>query len=129
MSDIEILKYHQSHPLYPHDVLNKNGAAKRKAKEKEDLDKKEAEDAKKGAVPMNSNLRYQEMLNLDRKGYQAIFKSITRKKRDNQLDGTNHALNKVPAVAQYKPKYKVIDKNCKTSSWADPASLYRTKEE
>ena len=96
--------------MYPHDVLNKNGAAKRKQKEKEEMDKKEAEDAKTKAVPLNNNLRYQELLTLNRKGYQAIFKSITRKKRDNQLDGTNPALNKVPAVAQYKPKYKVIDK-------------------
>ena len=40
-------------------------------------------------VKVNSNLRYQEQLHLNKKGYQSCFKSITRKKRDHLLDGYN----------------------------------------
>jgi hypothetical protein len=39
-----------------------------------------------------------------------MFKSITRKKRDAQLDGKNPGLDKVPPVAHYKPRFWVIDK-------------------
>jgi hypothetical protein len=59
---------------------------------------------------VNHNLRYQETLVLNKKGYQPVFKSITRKKRDMQLDGKNPGLDKVPPVAHYKPRYWVIDK-------------------
>lgn len=59
---------------------------------------------------VNHNLRYQETLILNKKGHQSVFKSITRKKRDAQLDGKNPGLDKVPPVAHYKPRYWVIDK-------------------
>ena len=53
----------------------------------------------------NPYLRYQEPMQLNRKGHTAIFKSVTRRKRDMQLDGKNPGLDKVPPVAHYKPKY------------------------
>ena len=68
------------------------------------------EEAMNQSNEINPYLRYQEPLQLNKKGYTAIFKSVTRRKRDMQLDGTNPGLDKVPPVAHYKPKFFVIDK-------------------
>lgn len=60
---------------------------------------------------MNTNLRYNERLNLNRKGYQAVFKSVTRAKRDTLPDGKTNNIDRVPPPAYYKPKYRQIDAN------------------
>lgn len=62
-------------------------------------------------MKVNSNLRYNEKLNLNRKGYQAIFKSVTRAKRDTLADGFSNVIDRVPPPAYYKPKYGVIEAN------------------
>ena len=56
-------------------------------------------------------LRYQEKLLLNKKGYNACFKSITRVKRDHLLDTRDKPaldLDKMPPVGQYKPKYNLV---------------------
>ena len=55
-------------------------------------------------------LRYNEPLKLNRKGHQAIFRSITRNKRNNLADGKNGHLDKTPDAAYYKPKLNIIRK-------------------
>ena len=72
-------------------------------------------------MKVNSNLRYNEKLNLNRKGYQDVFKSVTRAKRDTLPDGKSNNIDRVPPPAYYKPKYGVIE--------ADPFCVQiRTKD-
>jgi hypothetical protein len=78
---------------------------KREWREKDELVKIFDEEMAKEGQVVNHNLRYQETLMLNKKGYQPVFKSITRKKRDTQHDGKNPGLDKVPPVAHYKPRY------------------------
>lgn len=47
---------------------------------------------------------------MNKKGYDPAFKAITRKKRDNLLDGKNPGMEQFPPVAHYKPRYTVIAK-------------------
>jgi hypothetical protein len=61
-------------------------------------------------MAFNPNLRYQEKLLLNKKGYQSCFKSITRKKWDTLIDGINQGMDKIPPVAHYKPRFKAIEK-------------------
>ena len=65
----------------------------------------------KQSSQLNENLRYSEALHLNKKGYMACFKGITRMKRNMQLDGKNIGVDKVPPVAHYTPKYDIVDKN------------------
>ena len=60
-------------------------------------------------MKFNNNLRYNEKLNLNRKGCQAVFKSITRAKRDTLPDGKSNNIDRVPPPAYYKPRYGVLD--------------------
>lgn len=39
-----------------------------------------------------------------------MFKSITRSKRNNLVDGKNGILDKTPHAAYYKPKYDILRK-------------------
>ena len=83
---------------------------KNKWREAEENDRIREEELQKLSQSVNHNLRYQETLVLNKKGYQPMFKSITRKKRDTLQDGKNPGLDKVPPVAHYKPRYWVVDK-------------------
>jgi|TARA_B110000285_G_scaffold173967_1_gene195008 hypothetical protein len=74
------------------------------------MEKLKIEEQAKQSSVVNNNLRYQELLYLNRKGYDPTFKGITRKKRDTLLDGKNPGTDKIPPVAHYKPRYTVVDK-------------------
>ena len=56
---------------------------------------------------VNLYLRYQEKLKLNRKGHSASFKTITRTKRNNLVDGFN-PIEKVPPIAYYRPNYNQV---------------------
>lgn len=64
-------------------------------------------DAKEEGPDMSLYLRYQEQLQLNRTGHSASFKSITRTKRDNLVDGFNR-IEKVPPIAFYQPNYSQV---------------------
>ena len=58
-------------------------------------------------------LRYKEKLYLNRPGYSANFKSITRDKRNHQLDGGFQLIklvDDVPPIAHYRPNFKNVTK-------------------
>ena len=59
-----------------------------------------------GSKKEKEQLRYVEALQLNRKGHQSFFKSITRRKREHLVDGKNPCLEKTPHAAYYKPKYE-----------------------
>ena len=76
-------------------------------REKRELQK--LKDLDQNNLKVNSNLRYNEKLNLNRKGHQAVFKSVTRAKRDTLPDGKANVIDRVPPPAYYKPRYGVVD--------------------
>ena len=58
-------------------------------------------------TPVNTYLRYNEKLNLNRKNAQAVFKSMTRIKRDHIADGRGVIRDKVPDVGKYTTKVEI----------------------
>lgn len=61
-------------------------------------------------LQVDTRLRYNEKIYLNRKGHSAEFKSITRQKRNNVPDGTGFLREATPAVGSYRMKHKFQDK-------------------
>ena len=86
------------------DIIRHFEATKKKWAEQEAKAKREAEIWGR-QTESRFQLRYVEHLQLNRKGHQAFFKSVTRRKRDNLVDGHNTCADKTPSATYYKPKY------------------------
>ena len=54
-------------------------------------------------------LRYKEQLFLNRKGYSQTFKSVTREKRNNILDGSGTVKDPSPSLGHYRPRYTLVE--------------------
>ena len=88
-----------------------NSVKARWKEEAEAAKAKELEAEAKQDQHVSRMLRYNEPLKLNRKGHQAVFRSITRHKRNNLADGKNGILDKTPNAAYYKPKYDFVRKD------------------
>jgi len=58
---------------------------------------------------INNRLRYNERINLNRKGATASFKSMTRAKRNHIPDGKGEIRDEVPDAGQYPVKYNLVE--------------------
>lgn len=61
-------------------------------------------------LAVNSHLRYNEKIFLNKKGHTQAFKSVTRDKRDHVPDGRGLQWEQMPCVGHYKPKMDYPDK-------------------
>jgi len=59
-------------------------------------------------IEINTRLRYNEKLQLNRKGTSASFKSMTRAKRNHVPDGQGVVKDEVPEIGQYPVKYDLV---------------------
>lgn len=59
-------------------------------------------------IEVNTKLRYNEKLQLKRKGVTAAFRSMTRAKRNHVPDGLGVVRDEVPEIGQYPVKYDLV---------------------